>query len=460
MFIMLSGVRSSSCSCSRLGGIFGLSMYVFTFAVLFSWKSWGIVSAAAEMLSSGSSVTWKVQYIGSDNNAECRSCETCAPRAVISSNVLSIDYGAFAMCSGLLSVTIPQDSRLEKISDYAFYGSASLNYVKLAALTLHSIGDFAFAESGLRQLVLSNSASIGSYAFSNCLDLESVTFIGNVLPELADANENVAIGNSAFQGCVNLTRFDFPFNVASIGLHAFRLTGLKTVELPTRLRQLEDGAFASCSSLTSVQINEGLKRLSSQLFFKCTRLREVVFSSTVEEIGLEAFANTGVSAFVSFPPSLSSVGAGAFSHCSSLQYVDFSKTKVEVIPAKLFSGDVALYNVILNSKTATPGSASVPIISCELTFSSRSTTSFAHSTSASSLLERSVITKWTVNTFVLTWSQRVFTDPGNCSVILLTLFLLQLRLYIEQTCSERSQQVSLLFLQNLGRSILHQLDSR
>jgi hypothetical protein len=356
MFIMLSGVRSSSCSCSRLGGIFGLSMYVFTFAVLFSWKSWGIVSAAAEMLSSGSSVTWKVQYIGSDNNAECRSCETCAPRAVISSNVLSIDYGAFAMCSGLLSVTIPQDSRLEKISDYAFYGSASLNYVKLAALTLHSIGDFAFAESGLRQLVLSNSASIGSYAFSNCLDLESVTFIGNVLPELADANENVAIGNSAFQGCVNLTRFDFPFNVASIGLHAFRLTGLKTVELPTRLRQLEDGAFASCSSLTSVQINEGLKRLSSQLFFKCTRLREVVFSSTVEEIGLEAFANTGVSAFVSFPPSLSSVGAGAFSHCSSLQYVDFSKTKVEVIPAKLFSGDVALYNVILNSKTATIGS--------------------------------------------------------------------------------------------------------
>ena len=108
--------------------------------------------------------------------------------------VTSIGSEAFAYCSGLTSVTIPEG--LTSIGSSAFYGCSGLTSVTIPE----------------------GVTSIGDYAFYNCTSLTSVT-----IPEGV-----TSIGSSAFSGCNNLK---------NITLHS---------KCPP---DLKGGAFNHCSSL-------------------------------------------------------------------------------------------------------------------------------------------------------------------------------------------------------------------
>jgi hypothetical protein len=84
------------------------------------------------------------------------------------------DY-AFARCSSLASVTIPES--VTNIGNYAFIGCSLLTSVTIPE----------------------NVTSIGAYAFNECSSLESITIPGNV----------VNIGYMAFAFCTSLTEAVF-----------------------------------------------------------------------------------------------------------------------------------------------------------------------------------------------------------------------------------------------------------
>jgi hypothetical protein len=76
----------------------------------------------------------------------------------------------------------------------AFYGCSRLRNITLPG-NLVSIGDGAFAESGLTNVVIPNSVtSIGNAAFAFCGDLTAITIPASV----------TFIGEAAFAGCENL----------------------------------------------------------------------------------------------------------------------------------------------------------------------------------------------------------------------------------------------------------------
>ena len=87
----------------------------------------------------------------------------------IPNSVTAIRNYAFAYCSKLTSITIPEDSKLTSIGDEAFYGCSRLTSITIPE-GVTSIGDEAFRGcSSLTTITIPEGVtSIGAYAFSGC----------------------------------------------------------------------------------------------------------------------------------------------------------------------------------------------------------------------------------------------------------------------------------------------------
>ena len=84
---------------------------------------------------------------------------------------------------------------------------------------------------------------IGSYAFSGCSGLTSLTLPAGI----------TEIGFQAFYGCRGLTSLTLPDGITSIGSYAFYGGGrLTSLNLPAGITKISDGAFQYCSGLTSL----------------------------------------------------------------------------------------------------------------------------------------------------------------------------------------------------------------
>lgn len=127
--------------------------------------------------------------------------------------------------------------------------------------------------------------SIGSYAFTACTKLESVTYEAGSTLE--------TIGASAFAGCSSLTSINIPAGVTSIGASAFTgCTALESVtyEAGTQLETIGESAFAACSSLASVIIPVGVTSIGASAFEGCTSLTSVTaYPQTPPTLGEDAF---------------------------------------------------------------------------------------------------------------------------------------------------------------------------
>ena len=149
-------------------------------------------------------------------------------KVTLGKNIRSLDYSVFSG-GKLREVTIPEDSKLNRICQYAFRACPKLvrvgvgNTDKLPA-SVKDIDYYAFYESpAIQSIDLSQTQikSIDDCTFTNCTDLASVK-----LP-----NGLTSIGHSAFKGCIALTALDVPASVKSIGMDTFSYSGITDLKL-------------------------------------------------------------------------------------------------------------------------------------------------------------------------------------------------------------------------------------
>ena len=250
----------------------------------------------------------------------------------IPKGVTYIGSYAFGGCSGLTSVTIPVG--VLKIGNSAFKGCSEIKRVVVDGLWGYRL--FPDSKKIEQITILQDSKSIGTCAFQNCPLL-----VGDlVIPE------NVtSIGSYAFSGCSGLTSVTIPGSVTSIGTSSFEgCRGLTSVAIPGSVTSIGDGAFRNCDSLTSITIPESVTDIGSKAFSYCSRLTgnltipsgnigekafeycsgftSITISEGVTSIGYCAFEGCSGLTEIAIPESVTSIGGGAFSSCSRLESIE------------------------------------------------------------------------------------------------------------------------------------------
>ena len=118
------------------------------------------------------------------------------------------------------------------------------------------------------------------YAVNKLVIGEGITYIkgfdGYVAESVKIPDSVVVIGESAFEGCFNLSAVNIPDSVLSIEKYAFTdCSALDSLKLPDDLRSIGEGAFVGCTGLTSVTIPANVKSIGKNAFMGCDNLKSV-----------------------------------------------------------------------------------------------------------------------------------------------------------------------------------------
>jgi len=165
------------------------------------------------------------------------------------------------------------------------------------------------------------------------------------------------IGDGAFDSCTGLTSITIPSGVTTIGDSAFSdCTLLTGVTIPAGVTNIGDGVFFYCTSLTSITIPSGVTNIGDNAFFNCTLLTGVTIPAGVTSIGYDSFYGCGLTS-LTIPSSVTIIGDSAFSFCTGLTSAYFlgnAPTMDSSVFAGTASGFKVYYYGSSNSGFTTP----------------------------------------------------------------------------------------------------------
>lgn len=304
------------------------------------------------------------------------------------SKLTSLPVNAFAGCSALSSITLPDG--LVSIGSNAF-GRSSGN-VYCTALTeinlpetVQVIGDGAFNNSGLTSLrIPRNVTSFGR--FYACPNLEEI---------IVEEGVGNAFSSNAFEYLTKLKTVTFPSTMTELPSSMFdRCTQLTTVNLPSKLKTIGASAFSSCSALKTLDLPKTVTYIGKWALATITNiniedydqwmnlaLEERVFNSNsnfghvylngelVTDYRLPAditeipeyrfYKNTDIKTLI-IPANVTAIGEFSFSECTSLKTVTFSEgSKLKNIEENAFAGCSSITEMYLPNSLETIGQSAL-----------------------------------------------------------------------------------------------------
>lgn len=205
--------------------------------------------------------------------------------------------------------------------DFYVLPSVTVNPENDLTYQVVAIGDRAFAGNRLITAYLPESiTAIGDNAFDGCVNLTSVTQVGSsdeaMFPasvtsignyafegcgklnvKFGEAKALTTIGDNAFYGCISLQHVEFAssgFALGYIGKEAFMESGVSVVDLEgTQVTEIGYSAFEGCAPLFKLTLPETIEIININAFYGCTNLRDVFVSdnANITFIGGGAFYN-------------------------------------------------------------------------------------------------------------------------------------------------------------------------
>ena len=266
----------------------------------------------------------------------------------IPSGVKRIAEQVFANMDSITSVTFP--SSLKRIDNVAFAGCKNLANVTFSE-GFESLGEWVFQNTALTSIIF--PTTLKELSSGSCSGMENIKYI-------AILAQDVNINHSAFGGyewdfnlpvivpegskCAEIlptlegygkegnNRFfmrylsqgkpDAEFCVDYRGvLSKYNGVGGDVI-IPYGVVEIADQVFADNLTIKSVNIPTSVKKINNVVFANCTNLTKITFNEGLEDLGVWAFSNTGITEMV-LPSTLKVAQAGAISGMPSIQKVTF-----------------------------------------------------------------------------------------------------------------------------------------
>ena len=236
-----------------------------------------------------------------------------------SSGEIILPHDAFADCSSLKSITLPDG--LTFIGLDAFANCSSLKSITIPG-GVKKIGESGYVCYGafgrcsaLESITLPDGLTfIGDSTFSGCSSLKSITIPDSV----------TYLGDSTFAYCSSLKSITIPDSVTYLGYQAFdSCSSLTDVTLSNSLTEIESSAFNSCSSLKSITIPDSVTCIWNRAFYGCSSLTDVTLSNNLTEINKLAFADCSSLTSITIPGSVTYIERAAFYGCIQLNNAIF-----------------------------------------------------------------------------------------------------------------------------------------
>lgn len=181
------------------------------------------------------------------------------------SQITSLPGTTFEGCTGLESITLP--ASLTEISgrirdSYGLQGRGlfesltalrTVNFEEGSKLT--TIGNYAFAGSGLESIIIPNSVTtIGEYAFA----YSDPDGTGTKLTTITIPRTVTSIGTQAFTRCENLESVYIDANITELPGYVFQsCVNLRLISLPASLETISSTAFVNCNNITQFIVADG-----------------------------------------------------------------------------------------------------------------------------------------------------------------------------------------------------------
>lgn len=284
------------------------------------------------------------ESVTSIGEAAFNGCSKLTSSIRIPDLVTKIEFASFLVCRSIPSVIIGMS--VTEIDDLAFGSCEKMKTIVCCAQTPPSLGEEAFGDvptNNLSVYVPDVEAYKNKWTIfpASCfkpfvLEIEGVRFeiidedkvrvitkeggySGNiVIPEQITCGELsftvTEIGQSAFEGCNNLTSVTIPVSVKEIGAWAFKnCTNLSKLEFAERSDAINIGIYAfENMAVTEVSIPAWMTNIPEGLFFNNTKLKAIYLHEGVNSIDKHPFGLCPFEYIISMSSTPPALAEGAF----------------------------------------------------------------------------------------------------------------------------------------------------